>query len=602
MIRRFEVLLLQAAPLTSERWLDTFWLLPRNRAGVYREWLTGQAIPHQILAASQLSRERILDGDHLLFSVVILALPWKKISTQTRQLLLELSNKKGLVLVADVALLNQETARQPFGLHLRGHPGFASPGMKNLSGQILFQRQSRPFSSQGRDFGLRPLLRFLLQNWLLHPIQWSRSSRVVARWSQGRPAILEHPFGEARNLLLNFNPAWVLQHPAPLHGFLSHLLRQSGPAIACGWCWHGAAFLRMDDPGSSERVFLAGYDQGVMSGALWREVLTLLDREKAHLNVAIVPCWVDDGDRQRGRLLVAGQEMISRSPGDHHLSFEVVYHAHQNNRTDDYREMFAAMLNGVHRGLLTPLSHGLTHLTPQEKKWSQAKDRYRNTRWYREFSKPDHGSYAVELHRRLRLSAQHIADWCGQRPLIFVPSGHQRTTNTPVLAQQAGYRMISSRGIIPLTARISENRFLPGCYPEQWKQLQAWHQSGYPATLVFHDFDLVRHGVGWLKEQIMTLKKAGIDRFPSLEALAWTLSTPLIADTQADGRLTLQIKNPGLVGSATGVVWLRVAFAANRVTTETGEELDGWVIEAGETRIPIDPSQPPTRLTLEGPL
>ncbi|MEO5377599.1 MAG: hypothetical protein H7832_07440 [Magnetococcus sp. DMHC-6] len=602
MRRRFAVLLLHPDHFRQKRpWLEPYWIFPHSRAGVYQDWLVGQSIPHHALPAKALTETFLLDGDQLRFSAILLALPWKKLSLAIRTLLLNFSRQYGLSLIADVALLTDTMALAAFGVHDRGRRHLAPALLHTPQGNILFTRHSRPFSPSGADVGLRPLGRFLWQNWSLHHIKYTCDTRILAQWRGGMAAILDHMFGEAHNILFNFHPALLLHHPAPLHLFLRQTIEQTTPAKAARWCWQGAMALRMDDPGSSERVFLEGYNDGVPTATLWQEVLHLLEKEKAHLNVAMVPHWVDDGDLKRGRLFIAGSEATQRQAADHHLSQEVVYKRLCPALVYDYAALFAAMIPGIVSGLITPLSHGLTHLTPNERQWSRAQDRYTHSHWYREFGGPDHELYDAELLRRLRLSADRIEDWCGRRPHVFVPSGHERTPRTPLLAQQAGYWLLSSRGTIPLTAPpYTENRFLPGCYPEQMAHLLAWSAAGYPATLVFHDFDLVRGEVVWLAALLTQLKKNGMHRFFSLDSFAWSLHCHLDVETRTDGVVQIHLHVNHSLAKSADILWIRVGMVASRVTDGVGEEVAGWVIDGHETLLPIDPTHPPTCFYLHG--
>lgn len=540
MKRRFAVMVLTDSVTTPRsgrfsRFLSS--VLPGSRLQNYLEFLSGSGIPFEPVQVRDFSPERVVDAHTIHFSAILLACRPRETPEKIRTLLAGFSSRFGISLIADAFLFADETFQAPFGIKSRSiFPRF-SGRILDVAGNVLYRAVPHPYSPKGADWGVRPSLRFLLQSWFAKKIEIVPEARIEAMHGNGLPAVVVHSLGKAANYFLNFHPALVLKDGAPIHGLLRRLIASNAHAVPVSKALEGIGVLRLDDPGSAERVHLEGFNDGVLSARAWREIIDDLQAEAARLNVAAVPSWVDDGDAGKGVLTVGGRVVNDRIPGAHYPAWEVKFRRKDRSADHDYVAPFKAIREGVRRGVLSILSHGLTHITPQQDRWLAAGDRFTNSAWYREFSKDTNGVAA-----RMNKSARLLSQYFGIVPAVLVPSGHKFTPNTPGQAGLAGFKVFSAKSTFLLEAgNIFENRKLRAVYPEETSEGAALAEAGYPVILVLHDYDLLIRGPARLREMIQWWRKRGIHSFPSLETLALAVAARLEAVSEEDGSVRVEV-------------------------------------------------------------
>src|SRR6185369_6760554 len=128
----------------------------------------------------------------------------------------------------------------------------------------------------------------------------------VTPWAtlEGAPCIVARRVGEGTVATLSFHPSEARDADGAGTALLKHLLIWGTPPPVAWLDLERTLVLRMDDPGSSENVHHRIYDHAKLDEAGWDPVAAELRRHDARLGIGYVAGWVDDGDSERGRLLV----------------------------------------------------------------------------------------------------------------------------------------------------------------------------------------------------------------------------------------------------------------------------------------------------------
>jgi len=515
------------------------YFLPASRLQTYQDVLSAAGLKPVIQEIEAIEPARLRQ-----YQAVIVACPFKNLSDVLLAALLDVSYRFGVVLISDTFLLDKRAWR---GFGVTACQGLVPvQTLTDRQSTMLYRALPYPYSEQGWAFGIRPLLRLLLQNWLAKKLTLQAGCSIDAFFSGQRPAISRMAYGKAGNILLNFHPALVFKEGGAIHQHFRRLLEQDLPHAQLAFDLRHAVCLRMDDPGSCERVHLQGFNVGVIDAGQWQAVRHLLKREKAVLNIAYVPQWVDDGDTGKGDLYIQGQPVEPRHPGMCYPSWQVDYNKRGREQSHFYRREYQQIKRGVEEGVFSILSHGLTHLTTQIDVWLKADDRYTNRNWYREFREmATRKKIAPDiLLQRLRMSRELLAQAFASSPKVLVPSAHEQTAIIPALAYKAGFALCSSRSLFVLSRDgVQAHRHLRAFYPSELKTAQAFVNAGFPVIFTFHDYDVYQHGYVWLQDKITLLRTWGITRFWALEFLAGLLLASLDVQEQA-GKIRAVIQFP----------------------------------------------------------
>ncbi len=564
-------------------------LMPGSRLQNYCEFLSGSGIPFETAEVQNFSPDRVVDDHTIHFSAILLACRPSEIPPALWKRLTEFSSKFGVSLIADSFLFSDSNFLTPFGIERLSRLPRLSGRILDTERNILYRAVPYPYSPKGLDIGARPALRMFLQNWFSRKVSTAPAAGVEAAHGNGNPAMVSHSFGAATNYFLNFHPAFVLMDGNPMHALLRRLIASNPHAVPVSWALDGIGVLRMDDPGSAERVHLEGFNAGSLTEETWQGIIQELNAEKAHMSVAVVPSWVDDGDAGKGQLKVGGRVVENRTPGAHHPSWEVEYRRKDRETVYDYAGAFRAMRQGVEQGVLSILSHGLTHITPQQDQWLAAQDRFTNSRWYREFS-----SNTADAVERMKQSAIFLGKYFGVMPETLVPSGHEYTPETPALAGKAGFKFFSARSVFfTHVGKIFENRKIRGVYPEEILEGVALAQAGYPSVIVLHDFDLLENGPARLKEMIQKWRKYGVHSFLPLETVGMALAARLEAALEEDGtvRVEIDFRSCPRVPGKDPTLWLRIGGKPVSVEVNGDRRNEDLKWKDGAALFPVQPAQ-----------
>lgn len=325
---------------------------------------------------------------------------------------------------------------------------------------------------------------------------------------------------------LGFHPSAARDACGQFSALLKHLFASLSPVSSPSLDLSGTVVLRMDDPGGAQNVFSADWCYPKLGRAAWRRVGEILQAYSARLSVAYISGWMDDGDATRGELVVGG-ESVRRVPGRVYDSAAVVYRdltGHAPGRIYDYTEEYHGLLELQERGLVSIELHGYTHMFPDSDCWISSSDRYKNKRWFREFS-PEAVEYLERLPpgRRPTVLGKHaIRRLFGTEPTTLICPGEEFTDFALEEALDAGLSLIGSYYL----AVREQDRFCWGthiCAPYLDLADSRWLESELPAVGYFHDRDLALHGPGWLETQMEAWVRAGARRFIDYRTLAQVL-------------------------------------------------------------------------------
>lgn len=529
---RFAILVLgdRPDPCAPEEFLPR----PGSRAQNYLELLSGFGMPFDVAHGSVFDAATLVRDDVVRYSSIILALPFREIPAPTLDGLVHAARDLGIPLMTDTFLLADSKLLEPFGLTRCRGLRFASRAITGVDGKILYRPKPYPHSFGRFDVGFRPLLRCLSQSWFRQQITLHENATAIATYGHNLPAIVSYNHGQATNYSLNFHPSFLLHDGSPMHEALRRILETNRNSRAVSFDLAHTACLRLDDPGCCERAHLNGFDDGCIAADEWRKLTLLLKNEAAHIDIAYVPQWVDDGDPHRSSLTNRGSAVENRVPGQHFNSWELVYSRPGRPGSHDYAAEYQAICHGLREGVFTILSHGFTHLTTNVPAWLRAGDKHANQRWYREFreevtgEKPSKDLYV----ERMRQGAARIKEAFGVDADVLVPAAHAHTSETPEYARAAGFKLFSSDATYLLRPDgILVNRNVPAFYAVDLPWGVPASQAGYPFIFVFHDYDIYRRGVEWLADQIRVLRTSGIKRFLPLRELCFLLMGKIDAVT-----------------------------------------------------------------------
>ena len=309
----------------------------------------------------------------------------------------------------------------------------------------------------------------------------------------------------------------------------------------------GTLVLRMDDPGGSPNVHLRSWSYSRLSETEWREIGGVLRLRGAHMSVAYTPGWLDDGDAERGTLLVGGIEPV-RSAGAVHRSARVVHVDRAGNapgRVNDYTSEYRGIERLRAEGLVSVELHGYTHVRADVKMWARAPDRYDEVAWYREFTPEADavladraaGEHPVLLGHRL------LRETFGVEPTTLVCPGDAWTPSTLQQALEAGLGLVSAAGL----ALRHDERFC-WCAGVATVPLDAPSQDHFAAELPvvcrFHDLEPATLGVPWLAGALDEWRRLGARRLIDFRELSAALALRLRLARDAAGEWRLDLGGP----------------------------------------------------------
>ncbi|MGZ6827705.1 MAG: hypothetical protein ACXVGH_13020 [Mycobacteriales bacterium] len=247
----------------------------------------------------------------------------------------------------------------------------------------------------------------------------------------------------------------------------------------------GVLVLRLDDPGASVKEHLRGWAHPPVDDAGWEALWQALDG----FGRASVFCCP-------GYVLADGTVVPSRSV---------------------LPQEWAALDDGVARGLADLECHGYTHQHPDTAAWVAAEDRFDEVGWYRELWPP-----ALDEEPSVDAQAGLLGAWqdaTGLAGTSLVAPGEQWGLNTLAAARDRGFRLFTSWGVCLLDRPVPTwTTGIGSPYLDQADP--SWFADCLPQVGYWHDRDMAVHGPGWVPEQLAAWRDCGATRALSFADLA----------------------------------------------------------------------------------
>ena len=529
----------------------------------YIELLSACNITFDIKYHDELSFDDIISNEWINYSTIILTLPEKQLSEENINTIKKVSHDFGVSIIASYNRTNKRT-KQLFGIDRIKGRRFSFPCTISIYKNKLIDSRIESEIKLGDGWKI-PLQRWGLRR---HPIRYIKQhfkkfyeqvffymkvealpgaeSLSVIKGTTA-PAILRYQYGKAMNFYIALHSDFFLDRFNSLHRIVREFIRQNSGSGMVSFDLADTMVLRMDDPGTCERVYLKGYDTKILGKEDWKRMLELLRKYRAKLSVMYVPLWVDDGNLENGRLFIKGKEVTDRKGGAIYHSKDVSFvknNGNNNKLAYDYVREFDALKEGLISGNIDIESHGLTHVDTNLDRWLDAKDRYSNLNWYiSEFRHvcDNQDSAEEEQAQVLQESARKIEEFFGISPSAIAPSGHEQSKDSEQIAHANGYKLFSSDyNSIYSKGPVIRNDKIRSIFFEQTKPDFSFSHSGYPLIGVFHDDDIVKRGMEWLDEIIKGWKEKGINKFITLRELVGYLCSSVEA-YQEDNNMYIEV-------------------------------------------------------------
>jgi hypothetical protein len=408
----------------------------------------------------------------------------------------------------------------------------------------------------------------------------------------GAPALGIRRVGHGCVATLAFHPSAARDATGAASVLLRRLLVEGIAAPAAWLDFEQTLVLRMDDPGSAQKVYCQGWCYEPLGDSAWAIIADDLRRRGARISIGYTAGWVDDGDSGRGRLSIGGQSS-ARHAGAVHPSALVRYvdvAGHAPGRVNDYESEFRGIQNLRRAGLGEVELHGYTHMSADRGRWASADDRYTEHGWYRELGRSPLVESDTLESDALDLGIAAFERWFGSRPTTLIPPGDQFAEATLQCARRLKLSFVDS---YYLALRDGE-RF---CWCQHVfssylnEPAASCFDAGLPVVGYFHDYELSTRGVLWMTRWLDAWQAAGAARFMDFRELAAAVGRRVeIAD---DGNLvTLEEANaPALVRPLRVALWVPTGVPSI-VTVRRGhqeEQLRPFRVAAGHSVIEIPP-------------
>lgn len=256
--------------------------------------------------------------------------------------------------------------------------------------------------------------------------------------------------------------------------------------------------LRLDDPGAAVKQHLSSWRHDPLDRVGWRALWRALDGF-GRVSVFCCPGYVrDDGTVVDSRMQLPAE--------------------------------WAAVDEGVARGLADLECHGYTHMDPDSAAWATAPDRHDDERWFRELWPPRLVDEPGVDDQAGRLAAWQRA--VGSAGTTVVAPGEEWGLNTLAAARRCGFTFFNSWGICFLDRDVPTwTRGVGSPYLDTADR--SWFADGLPQVGYWHDRDMVRNGPDWIAERLADWRDCGARRaitFADLAAAYAPIDAVLVRD------------------------------------------------------------------------
>lgn len=511
------VVRLRVALITEDDFLPSnkeIWKASSNPAKGYLDLLILNGIPYDIIwiDKEQSFSKLKFNPWYSSHSLIILALDGKKLPQRIINSIKK-ANKNGVKVISDITSLDDELLKY-FKIR-KSSEAFAVNKLEIIKEHKIYNFNSR----------------------FAREIKLEKGQAVFASFN-GKPVIVTSKKGKAQNYILSFVGKDLFKEYDFFHRFLRDLIISAIDKGLIYFSFENKAILRMDDPGTSHRIWLKSgkYDSIDFDifYSQWMEIIDILKKQGATLSIMYTPMFVDEGDSSMGELLYKGKNIIDRRCGTLYLSKDVIFAKKEPKIEFNFTKTYEALKYGWKEGAFDIQMHGYSHLTYKLNEWCKAEDKLYNVLWLSEYYDAIHKEIvpADEQRKRLESSFFSIEKLFGKRPIIFSPPAHFYTEETLKEAKSLGIPFIHSLVFYRITPeRIIEMDEIKSVWAHISKGVRVnLIKMGYPIVLGFHDWDFKKHPIKWLDVYLNNWRRGGINRFISFNEFASYLSLSVDAN------------------------------------------------------------------------
>jgi hypothetical protein len=363
----------------------------------------------------------------------------------------------------------------------------------------------------------------------------------------GRPVVVARRFGP-QGVIATIGLERAPDCAPAAIAIIKRVLTCGCPAPTAWLDFAGTLVLRMDDPGGAPNVHLRSWSYRRLAETEWRELGEVLRLRGAHMSVGYTPGWLDDGDAERGTVLIDGAEP-SRRLGAVHQSARLVHldrAGHAPGRINDYASEYRGIERLRVEGLVSVELHGYTHMHVDVESWARAPDRYEDVSWYREFTPESDAVLATRGNGQhpLVLGVDLLRKTFGVPPTTLVCPGDAWTPSTLRHALGVGLSLVAARGL----ALRDDGRFCwcAGVATIALNAPTADHFAGeLPVVCRFHDLEPATLGVPWFREALDEWRRLGARRLIDFRELSSALAMRLRLCRGPGGQWRLSLGHGG---------------------------------------------------------
>jgi len=533
----------------------------------YIELLTASNIPFDLKYIDNFVFNDCIEKDKIKYSTIIFTEPETLLSAEQIDLFQKLSHHYGISIIASYNKIGPLT-KSFFGIEKVIGKKICFPCLIDVNTSDFSDKNIAPGIKLGNGFQIswqkwglkrhpiryfkKHIKKFLQQVFVYQKVISVDESKIHATIKNSSdPVIQSYQYGRAVNYYIALQSDTYLDRFNSLHRIVREIIRKNSGwgMVECNLA--DTMVLRMDDPGTCERIYLDGYNTEILDKKVWDEIFKLLQTIKAKLSVMYVPLWVDDANINNGRLFIGDKEVQNRKPGAIYHSKDVIFYKNTNKgkHTYNYKTEFAALQSGAQNGWLDIESHGLTHVDPDITSWSKAQDRYSNFNWYHEFRHVPLNKDVIEPEQQkiVQQSAEEIYSSFGVWPSSLTPSGHEQSENSEQIALDRGFKLFSSEyNTFKKGSQAIRNGKIQSVFLENTNPEYSFSAAGYPVVGIFHDYEVAKMGVVWLNEKIQEWQNVGVKKIIPLRELCGYLCSEIEAHTTDDFlSLSIDISNTG---------------------------------------------------------
>jgi len=492
---------LKVALITTSNFLSPsqkIWKASTNPAKGYLDLLILNAIPYDIIWIDKKETYNKLKFNHKTtsHSLIILASDGRKLPKEIINSIKK-ANANGINIISDISSLDD--ALLNYLKIKRSSESFPVDSLEILENHNVIAFHSRYVRGIKSDNG-----------------------RLYAKFND-KPIVIEIPKGKGKNYILGVTGGELFKQYDFFHKFLRDLIITVSSKGLIYYSSDSKAILRMDDPGSSHRIWLNSpkydsidYD---IPFSKWMDIIKILKKQNAKMSIMYTPIFVDDGEENLGKLFYEGKEVLKRKCGNQFLSKEIMYIKKNPPVIFDFKKSYEAIKYGLRVKVFEIQLHGYSHLTENINEWCNSGDKKTNVLWLSEYYDAINKKEIDfnEQKKRLKDSYEIIEKLFGKYPDIFSPPAHFYSDKTLEALQLIG---------IPFMHSLVFYKISPEKIIEMDEIKSAWaHISigaranlikvGYPVVLGFHDWDFKKHSTNWFNDYLNDWKRKGIKNFIS---------------------------------------------------------------------------------------